>query len=133
MGWTTIDGLAYGETPDSFLRKEFEHDKLDANGDRHACLILKAAFVGSTWYAAARIVRPGKDYVLGVVVLTSRRGGFGWKEMSEDMGPYESHCPAGILAMLSPVEEIGGYAAEWRARCFANLAARRERTKRAAA
>ena len=40
------------------------------------------------------------------------------------MGPVESQCPACILDLLTPPEEV--YALAWRARCYASIAARRE-------
>ena len=50
---------------------------------------------------------------------------FGYKDMAETMGPVESGCPAVILDLLTPTQNA--YALDWRARCRAEDAARRER------
>jgi hypothetical protein len=48
---------------------------------------------------------------------------FGYKDMSEEMGPRFNKCPAQILDLLSPVEELFGdglgkdWATEWRQTC----------------
>src|SRR3546814_15017544 len=47
---------------------------------------------------------------------------FGYKDMSENMGPCEADCPAAILELLSPTDHE--YALDWRARCRANLVLR---------
>jgi hypothetical protein len=101
--------------------------------------VVEAAAVGSTVYMAVRIKAAdltSSDYVpdaegrvtVGVVVLTDAKGGeIGWKDMDEGMGPNESSCPAKVLNALSELTpDAGGHAKDWRARCRANLAARRE-------
>ena len=41
-----------------------------------------------------------------------------YKDMSEDMGPYESECPVSIIKLLSPTDHE--YALAWRKRCLDN-------------
>ncbi|OZA58976.1 MAG: hypothetical protein B7X78_08765, partial [Sphingomonadales bacterium 39-62-4] len=69
-----------------------------------------------------------------VVCLTRQSTGardgctFGYKDMTETMGPCESDCPAAILDELTETDST--YASEWRARCRANLVRRKlERAK----
>lgn len=114
MGWLVrCTPLPAHHTPDSYLREL-------CTGD---CRILKSAFVGSTWYAAADVPdrregHEGKRLVVALVFLTSGgRSKFGYKDMDESAGPNACDCPAGILALLSPAEDVGGYSADWRARC----------------
>jgi hypothetical protein len=40
---------------------------------------------------------------------------FGYKDMSEDMGPYEAKCPLRVLGRLTPTDSE--WANDWRARC----------------
>ena len=83
--------------------------------------------MGSTWYAAVHVITPDVDCVTALVFLTrgSERSGFGYKDMTETMGPIEDRCPPRILDLLSPVEQLGQgeqaaeWAKEWRARCRA--------------
>ena len=112
MGWTYIcRPLRHDETPDSYLREKSgalnwsKHD--DATGDRHE--VIASAMVGSVWYGALKITyasTPGTSRVVALVFLTSQRKGegFGWKDMSEDMGPNECDCPKRILDLLTPTE-----------------------------
>lgn len=98
--------------------------------------ILASALVGSTVYMAMRHTcpadhpaTPGKSYVFAAVILTSNtaKDGFGYKAMDESWGPNEANCPARILNMLSPLEELHGeheHARAWRERCRENLAAK---------
>ena len=51
---------------------------------------------------------------------------FGYKDMSESMGPCEDHCPERILDLLTPADSE--YANEWRERCRAYHAKRRTTT-----
>jgi len=71
--------------------------------------ILDGATVGGTFYAA---VRDPRGLVSAVVVLTRWRPNdpynFGYKDMDESMGPGEARCPARILDLLSPTDELYG-------------------------
>jgi hypothetical protein len=83
--------------------------------------ILDCATVGGTFYAAVRSPKM-PEQVWALIVLTRMcpkdRYNFGYKDMDETMGPYESKCPGRILDLLTPLEP-GKYphAEEWRARC----------------
>ena len=85
-----------------------------------------------TWYAACRQYNndTGQTTVFALVCLVkyNKRASdgmvFGYKDMSETMGPNESECPARILDMLGPT--TSEYALQWRARCRA-VATRKQR------
>ena len=85
---------------------------------------------GSTVYAIGWHEAPERPrYYFGLVCLTSRRGGwFGYKDMSEDMGPYRYDAPAKMLDMLDRLApNPTGHAAEWRAKCREHLARKKAR------
>ena len=44
---------------------------------------------------------------------------FGYKDVSEDMGPYICNCPERILKQLSPTDN--NWAKEWRKRCWESI------------
>lgn len=131
MGWLCRDEPV--DDPVAHLTDRFDHD-----GDRYANRVLAAARVGNTVYMALRCLEKttGKSFVLAAVILifNTREHGFGYKDMTETMGPTECACPDRIMRLLSPVEDIPNpsYAAEWRARVAARKKANAEmRTKRA--
>lgn len=110
MGWSYMHREP-GQTTREFMSREFGT----------GLTIVDSAMVGSVWYAAARIERTGA--VTALVVLTARARGtynFGYKDMSESMGPCYHDCPARILDRLTPTDS--DYANEWRAACRAKLA-----------
>lgn len=109
--------------------------------------VLKSSFVGSTYYAAIKIQQAGKapdqasiEYTIAAVVKTScSQGEFFYKSMDETVGPALSQCPASILKLLSPleeleqlgvVEEVGlKYASEWRERCLKHAESKKQRAR----
>ena len=111
MGWSFMHRYS-GYTNEEFFKQEFGRDVLAVAGTLHEV------------YLACKL-KDGR--VIGVVCLTKwapkDRDGFnyGYKDMTEDMGPCACNCPAKILDLLTdpPCNE---WAAEWRAKCRANLA-----------
>lgn len=98
--------------------------------------VLDSALVNlKTWYAAIERIDKvtGERRVWAAVIMVDfvppkRRDSmmgndFGYKDMDESMGPYQSDCPERILDLLT--ETDSEYANEWRARCRANIAARK--------
>ena len=125
MGWLYMRDLGRFATPRAYLDDQFTYVR-----DDHRLTVLASSMVGTTYYAACERVESGGDRcVFAVICLTRRNSGardgctFGYKDMSEDMGPHESTCPASILDRLSPTES--DYARAWRARCRENLAQQR--------
>lgn len=123
MGWTSY----YVGSPFSAKDRQRELDRRftwvnrDKDGNETSRVtVLKSSMVGSTYYAAIRVIRKDYDRTLGVVALTSMKDGeFYYKEMEETQGPYECKCPMGILKMLSPLKDDEEWAKAWRDRCYA--------------
>ncbi|WP_196769057.1 DUF6927 domain-containing protein [Neomoorella thermoacetica] len=73
----------------------------------------------------------GPKEVFAVVCLLSYRPkdyfNFGYKDMSEDMGPYYYNCPERILKLLTPTENK--LALEWREKCWERIRAKKARPK----
>ena len=125
MGWLFMRDLGGYSNPRSYLDNQFTYVR-----DDHRLTVLASAMVGSTYYAAAeRVENSGDRQVFAIVCLTktstAARDGctFGYKDLTEHMGPCESECPAAILDELTDTDSE--YAADWRARCRANLAKRK--------
>lgn len=91
--------------------------------------VLKSAMVGSTHYAAVRVTKyaadeaPESTSVYAAVTLTyvdnRYYNNFGYKDMSENMGPHQCKCPKSILDLLSPTDNE--YALAWRENCRRNI------------
>ena len=121
MGW---DYSHYTEYKNGKLdRKAILDGEMTCEDDSRSVSVLKSSMVGSTWYAAIRSVNKtnGFETVFGCVALTHSNArdyyNFGYKLISEDMGPYSYDCPKCILDMLS--EPSNEWAAEWREKCKA--------------
>lgn len=117
MGWT-FTHRDKKESALEFFRREFARN---GNGDH----ILDAATKESAVYIAYR-TEDNKVVCIICLVKWARDPyyNFGYKDMDETMGVYESKCPKRILQMLSPVEDITTHpesmkcAVEWRKRCW---------------
>ena len=122
MGWLSMRDTGRLDTPRAYLDDQFTYAR-----DDHRLTVLKSSMVGNTYYAAAER-RDGDDKreVFAIVCLTFSRPAardgftFGYKDMTEHMGPCESDCSASVLDLLTPIE--GEWANDWRARCRANIA-----------
>jgi hypothetical protein len=114
------------DDPVAYLTDQFNYENEHRRSE-----VLAAARVGSTVYMAIRSTEKatGASFVFAAVILISntRKNGFGYKDMTESMGPCECACPKRIMRLLSPVEDIPNpsYTAEWRARVAAHHAATR--------
>ncbi|SHF65961.1 hypothetical protein SAMN05444273_10928 [Litoreibacter ascidiaceicola] len=100
--------------------------------DTRRTTLVKVSKVGSTWYAAAKVVAcdagplvdrtyvTDKDgtFTFGAVFLTRYDDGcWGYKDMEESAGPCESRAPSSILNLLSDLKDPDSYAHAWRQRC----------------
>ena len=127
MGWS-VGSLHIGHMPraqkewkDAYLQ---EQCKITSDDPAVSNVILKSAFVGSTWYAAMQVNRPGvESRVVALVFLTSSKVvdqpfqgyvEFGYKDMDESVGPNEVQCPLSIMKLLTPLKDDDGYAKQWR-------------------
>ena len=125
MGWLFMRDLGGHSTPRAYLDNQFTYTR-----DDHRLTVLASSMVGSTYYAAAeRVESSGDRQVFAIVCLTKTSTGardgctFGYKDMTEHMGPCESECPASILDELTDIDSE--YAKAWRDRCRANLVRRK--------
>ncbi|MBV1692351.1 hypothetical protein KRR38_33050 [Novosphingobium sp. G106] len=137
MGWFFMSTWAMGgfATPKAYLDDQFTYAP-DADGGRQYGLrIVKSVWSGSEYYAAAEPWNAeGTLPVFAVVCLVrwnpKAKSGehFGYKDMSESMGPCYYRCPASVLDLLGPTDSE--YAAGWRTRCRQQLALARRRRPR---
>lgn len=128
MGWT-FTNKGPGRTRE-FFERQFNYDKPSEgkSGKVIAC--------SATWavaYMAYEVIAPGKRDVVALVCLIRHVPravdgyNFGYKDMEECMGPYESKCPATILKLLTPTTNES--AIEWRARCWERINKRKNAPK----
>lgn len=121
MGWTTT------HKPANISAKEFiERELLVWTSPTHQYRVLDGGVKNfRTYYGAVEKVElaTGVRDVFAVIVLLSYSRdyyNFGYKDMSEDMGPYQTDCPARILDLLTPT--TSQYANDWRRACRDKLA-----------
>jgi hypothetical protein len=115
MGWT------YFKPPGGKRAVEILRDEI------RPLMILRAEQIGSTVYAAVKAPSAPAEVFAMVFLIHRRNGQFGYKDMGEEMGPYESDCPASILNMLTDTDSQ--YARDWRARCWSNIRAKAARVE----
>ena len=128
MGWTE-----YTDRPDlsraEMIRRELSQDPTPENPRSWGFEYITER--GSTVYAIGWSDAPDRPRVyFGLVCLTSRRNGyFAYKDMTEDMGPYQYDAPVKMLDMLDRLApNPTRYAAEWRRKCREHHAAKKTRT-----
>lgn len=116
MGWTYTNKGS--QTTKEFFEKEFNYEKPDGKSGK----IIRFSATWTTAYMAYEIKTPGQErQVIAIVCLirhvpnASDGYTFGYKDMTEDMGPYENKCPKTILDLLTPT--TSQYAIDWRKRC----------------
>lgn len=136
MGWTSYHATYY---KNGKVDKKKECDAYFLEGlNRGHFKVLKSSMVGNIYYAAIQNAvervssSDGNGYnykpiengtvwaaVFKVQVDNKYYFNFSYKDMSEDMGPFEANCPQSILKLLS--ETDNEFALEWRKRCWKNI------------
>lgn len=118
MGWLFMGGASKSDVI----------ARLTAETDRFRTL--KKCVRGNVLYAVVerKGVAGPAGHVLTVSLLRKDTIGWGYKDMDEDMGPYEDSCPPSYFKLLPPPRTEA--AAEFRRRCEAR-AARMSRRPRA--
>lgn len=119
MGWTFFN-RPNGLTTKQVIENEFpvtlrERGTIVAHG------MADGTYGGKVFYAAVR--DHDTNEVWALIVLTRRSSGefnFGYKEMSENVGPGEAHAPKRVLDALTPTDNE--WALAWREDCRKNLA-----------
>lgn len=142
MGWSFEYSAKHYKPNGSVDRKKclddlftWECESKDTEG-YVGCRILKSAMVGREYYGACEKyhVKDGKeerDYVVAVICLTCGKGRdgtqWGYKDMSEDCGPYYYKCPNSILELLTSARSE--CASEWREKCREYNKQKKEKAK----
>jgi hypothetical protein len=126
MGWLYMQHLDGHAGPKQYLDAQATYERPTGKSR-----VLRSALLRMRVYYAAveTITRGGQRDVWARICLVKynprdREGMiFGYKDMSEDMGPCEAECPQPILDLLTPTSSE--YASAWRARCRETHASRR--------
>jgi len=135
MGWTTYN-ISKTTTTDQALRRELSYA-----GTAGLWEVLDSATVGAVWYGIIKRTIDGEAVHFGMVCLTQRSNNyprslyieFGFKEMTEDCGPFYYDAPLRILDKLDELApNPAPAAAAWRAQCRERRAAKaaKERQRR---
>lgn len=114
----------------AYLDAQFTYDHEQPDRSRRGLTVLASSCLRNrVYYAAAKPHGSDEgDAVFAIVCLVrwnprDREGYiFGYKDMTEHMGPCEAECPARILDLLGPIKSE--FALAWRARCRAALVRR---------
>ena len=130
MGWLYMQSLGTFDSPRAYLDDQFTYAR-----DTVRSTVLRSALVRMrTYYAAVEQARPDRPREVFAAVCLVRYNPrdaegyvFGYKDMTEHMGPTEAECPAAILDLLTPTE--AEYAVAWRRRCRDALAIRATRPR----
>ena len=125
MGWLSMQSLGHHSGPRAYLDDQFTY----VNESVRSTVLRSALVKMRTYYAAVEQIRPDKPREVFAVVCLVRYNPrdaegyiFGYKDMTEHMGPCEAECPAVILDLLTPTD--AEYAITWRERCRAAITAR---------
>lgn len=117
MGWT------YQQKPENVT--EWFKNKLTWENDTRKYTCLATAIKFKEAYAAIEVIYKdtGKRQVFAAAFMLNYTReyhyNFGYKDMTEDMGPVIANCPKKILDLLTEPENE--WAAQWRERCRAKL------------
>ena len=128
MGWTYFGDYNQRETRADIIRREFEHAATERHPVAYGFEYITER--GATVYAIMWRETVGAPRVyFGMVFMTKRaKGEFGYKDVSEDCGPYQYGAPLKMINMLDQLApDPSGYAAKWRAAVRERYAARRAR------
>jgi hypothetical protein len=129
MGWLSMtrDGMFPHATPKAYLDDQFTYPPDPAKERMTGLRVLRSSVRSGAWYAACQSYGPDAASSTFAAICLIRwnpaaRDGyvFGYKDMSETMGPYSYDCPAAILDLLGP--PANEYAAKWREACRQRLA-----------
>lgn len=132
MGWTTMPLASMGghTSAKAYLDAQFTYERTAHDGSTRGLRVIASSCLrNKVYYAAVQPITNGvAESIFAVVCLVrwnprDKEGYvFGYKDMTENMGPCEVECPERILALLGPTNSE--YALDWRRRCHANLAKR---------
>lgn len=121
MGWTFVNKDSSVSMTDFFI-SEFNYSNEKSSGRVIACSEVVNAYGDTVVYIAYETIKNEERQVIAIVCLTEERDdfyNFGYKDITEDMGPCETDCPEYILDLLTEIN--AQYALKWRANCRENL------------
>lgn len=127
MGWLYMQSLNGYLGPQEYLDAQVTYDR-----ERFSLKKLRSTLIDTRVYYAAvertdHVDKTRQVFAVVCLVDYNPRDAqgyiFGYKDMDETMGPYETGCPEDILDLLTPIDSA--YANEWRARCRAVIAQRK--------
>lgn len=128
MGWLTMPFRSMGghTTAKAYLDAQLTYTRDVEAGTAGLRVLTSSCPQNRTYYAAAQVMKNGVGGEVFAVICkvlwnpNSKSGEqFGYKDMSESMGPCEASCPQNILDLLTPTENQ--HALDWRQRCGENL------------
>ena len=131
MGWLTMPFTSMGghASAKAYLDDQFTYSRDVEGGTAGLRVLASACLLNRTYYAAAQVMANGAGGEIFAIVCkvlwnpnSKTAEQFGYKDMTETMGPCEDHCPQTILTLLSPTDNE--HARDWRRRCAENLARR---------
>lgn len=106
MGWTFLCGASRRDVIDDLTEER--------STDGRVFRTLRKCFRGNTMYALHESGKPGETEKWICVYLLAKNGKYGWgyKDISEEMGPVQMECPVSYLDEADPPPNE--YAAKWR-------------------
>lgn len=125
MGWTYLTKNDGQSVTDVFE----ELCTFESGGYRSRLLDCAVVSLFTAYAAIERVtIATGKKQTYALVCLLDHAPGerhnFGYKDIDEDMGPYEDQCPERILELLTPTENPR--AIEWRGKCWERIERRKK-------
>jgi hypothetical protein len=112
-------------TAKAYLDDQFTYSREVQGGIAGLRVLASSCPLNRTYYAAVQEMTDGRGGEVFAIICkvswnpNSRSGEqFGYKDMTESMGPCEDNCPQHILDLLTPTDKE--YAIDWRRRCAAN-------------
>lgn len=128
MGWLTMPFTSMGghASAKAYLDDQFTYSR-EVDGATSGLRVLASSCPQNrTYYAAAQVMTNGAGGEVFAIICkvlwnpgSKTREQFGYKDMTESMGPCEDGCPQHILDLLTPTDKE--HALDWRRRCAENL------------
>lgn len=128
MGWLTMPFSSMGghASAKAYLDDQFTYSREVDGGTSGLKVLASSCPQNRTYYAAAQVVTNGVGGEVFAIVCkvlwnpnTKTGEQFGYKDMTESMGPCEDGCPQHILDFLTPTDKE--HAIDWRRRCAESL------------
>lgn len=117
MGWTFFQDYNTHQSRADIIRREFTQEPTERNPWRFGfeSIAERGAVVYAIMYSENPSENTPRRY-FGLITLTERKAGrFGYKDMTEDAGPYYYTAPLGMINKLDQLApNPSQYAAGWR-------------------